>query len=93
MIRVKSITVEAKTTEEASRVEWLVRLVYWIPLVIVWVALSIIGGILWIINVFSIIIAARRVGMGLMKKVWQYHTKMSAYYWFLTDERPPILPE
>ncbi|MGB9577219.1 MAG: hypothetical protein ACP5O3_02070 [Candidatus Micrarchaeia archaeon] len=36
----KTVAVDAKTTEEASRVEWLARLVYWIPLTIV-IALSI----------------------------------------------------
>ncbi|MEW5955769.1 MAG: DUF4389 domain-containing protein [Candidatus Micrarchaeota archaeon] len=90
---VKTVQADISVQENASRVELLVRLVYWIPLVIVQAVLGIIAVILWLVNILTVLILGKRVGMDLVKKYWQYYAKMGAYYLLATDERPPIMPE
>jgi len=92
-VSVKTVQVDVQSEEKASRVELLVRLVYWIPLCIVQAVLGIILVILWLVNLVTILVLGKRVGMDLVKKYWQYKAKMECYYLLMTDERPPIMPE
>ncbi|MFH1224813.1 MAG: DUF4389 domain-containing protein [Candidatus Diapherotrites archaeon] len=89
----ETVTTSVKSAEKASRIELLIRLVYWIPLYIVLIVLSIIFCVLWVVNLFTILVLGKRVMTSLMQKYWEYQAKFSAYYCLLTDERPPILPE
>lgn len=91
----KTIQLKVSTPKRSSRKELLVRLVYWIPLLIVFYILSLVGMVCWLVNLFSVIIRGR-VSFSLAKiqqVAMDYDYKFRTYYSFLTDERPPIIPE
>ncbi len=91
----KTIQTKVALPQKSSRMELLVRLVYWIPLVIVYYILSLVSGLCWFINLFSVLIRGR-VSVSLakiQKTAIDYLYKFQSYYSFLTDERPPIIPE
>lgn len=91
----KTVNVGVKIPQKSSRVELLVRLIYWIPLGIVFWVLTAVGFLCWIVNLLSVLIKGR-VSVSLaqvQKAAVDYEYKLKAYYSFLTDERPPILPE
>lgn len=91
----KSIQLKVSTPKTSSRKELLVRLVYWIPLAVVFYVLHFIGILCLIANFFSVLIRGR-VSVSLAKvqqTAIDYFYKFQAYTSFLTDERPPIIPE
>ncbi len=91
----KTVNVEIKPEEKASRIELFIRLVYWIPIVIVAFVLGIISGIAWLVNIFTILILGKRI-LALTKfSAMQvaYQAKANSYFMLVTDERPPIMPE
>jgi len=91
----KSIQLKVSTPKTSSRKELLVRLVYWIPLLIVFYVLNVVGMFCLIVNLFSVLIRGR-VSVSLAKvqqTAINYDYKFRTYYSFLTDERPPIIPE
>ncbi len=91
----QTVKVEINNKEPASRKEILVRIVYWIPLFIVAYILSIIAGVVWIVNLLTIIILGKRI-LGVNRFAIlsvEYCAKVSAYMILATDERPPIIPE
>ncbi len=91
----KSFKLGVKYKEKASRTELLVRLVYWIPLAIVLWILGILAAICWLVQLLFVLVAGKR-NETLQKVILarlRYEAKFSAYYGFLTDERPEIVPE
>ncbi len=91
----KSIQLKVAVPKQSSRKELLVRLVYWIPLLIVYYMLNFVGLFCLFVNFFSVLIRGR-VSFSLadiQKIAINYDYKFRAYYSFLTDERPPIIPE
>ena len=91
----KTIQTTVKAPQRASRKELLVRLVYWIPLAVVLWVLGVLWVFAWVINLGSVIIRGMRSASisSFIKRTIDYRYKMEAYYSFITDERPPILPE
>ena len=91
----KTAEIKLTTKQNASRTEWFVRLVYWIPLCIVLCILGIIASICWMINALTVLILAKKLEFcdKMLIAYIKYVMNYSAYYLFLTDERPPIFPE
>ncbi len=91
----KTVQTSVKSPQQASRTELLVRLVYWIPLVIVYYILSFLYMLGWIVNLGAVLIRGLRSARisAFLTQVLDYQYKMGAYYSFVTDERPPIIPE
>ncbi|MDP3742514.1 MAG: DUF4389 domain-containing protein [Candidatus Micrarchaeota archaeon] len=91
----KSIQLKVSTPKTSSRKELLVRLVYWIPLLIVFYVLSLLSLLALVVNFFSVLIRGRvSFSFAKIQQVANdYEYKFKVYYSFLTDERPPIIPE
>jgi hypothetical protein len=92
---VKTVKVKFELQSKASRVELLVRLVYWIPLAIVLFVLGILAAVSWVVTLFSILILGKRfLSLVRFNAIYvRYHARFCSYYAFVTDERPPIVPE
>ncbi len=93
--KMKTVQLKVSTPKTSSRKELLIRFVYWIPLLIVLYVVSLVGLLCLFINFFSVLIRGR-VSISLAKvqrAAIDYDYKFRTYYSFLTDERPPILPE
>ncbi|MFH1246776.1 MAG: DUF4389 domain-containing protein [Candidatus Micrarchaeota archaeon] len=91
----KTVQLKISTPKTSSRKELLVRFVYLIPLLIVLYILHVVGLLCLIVNFFSVLTRGR-VSVSLAKvqrTAINYLVKMQTYYSFLTDERPPIIPE
>ena len=91
----KTVKVDIDVKESAARFEPIIAIFYGIPLAIV-------SAILWLIASFAIciqaihivLLAKRNMALGnFVKKSVAYNTKMMAYSCYLTDERPPIMPQ
>lgn len=82
-------------TEKASRIEMLYRIVWAIFAGIVLWVFSLVAVIAWVIQFFYILVYKKR-NMSLnnfLKIVVVQRYRLNAYLFFLTDERPPIVPE
>lgn len=80
---------------DASRLELFVRIVYaWICIGVVLVVYGFIAGICMLIQWFVILILGRRhEGLSnFIKGYLEYYVHVLSYYYFMTDERPGILP-
>lgn len=91
----KTIQHKIVSAEKASRIEMLYRLVWAILAGIVLWVFSLIAVIAWVIQFFFILIYKKR-NMSLnnfLKLVVVQRYRLTAYLFFLTDERPPIVPE
>ena len=84
-----SVTADAKV----SRLEVLIRIPMMIILGIIGYILMIVVEILWVINILTSLILAKRVGAGFIAKVVEWYTRVMAYMLLTTDERPPFLPK
>ena len=94
MAFLKDVKIDLVCQEKASRVELIIRFFYLIPLIIVLMILNIMATIGIVVNFFTSLILGKRIA-ALSKFVdmyIRYTTKVSAYA-YLTDERPPIMPE
>jgi hypothetical protein len=92
---VKSFKLDVEYKEKASRTQLLVRLAYWIPLAIVLWILGILSFVCWFAQLMVVLVLGKR-NETLQKVILarlRYEAKLSAYYGFLTDERPEIVPE
>jgi hypothetical protein len=80
--------------EEANRLELLIRIVYWILIGIVLWVYSIIALVCLIVQWFHILVIARRnEGLSnLVKGYLEYQVHVMNYTYFMTDQRPDILP-
>jgi hypothetical protein len=81
---------------DAGRLELFIRIVYgWIAIGIVLVVYGIIAEICMFIQWFVILILGRR-SEGLsnfIKGYLEYFVHIVGYYYFMTDERPGIMPK
>jgi len=80
---------------KARRLELLIRIFYTIAIAIVMFIYGLIAGILMIIQWFVILILGRR-SEGLsdfIKGYLEYHVHVLSYTYWMTDERPGILPK
>jgi len=80
---------------DASRLELFVRIVYaWICITIVLVVYGFIAEICMLIQWFVILILGRRhEGLSnFIKGYLEYYVHVISYYYFMTDDRPGIMP-
>lgn len=91
----KTVDFDITVVEKASRLEPVISIFYGIPLAIVGTVLCSIATVAWIIQFFHIILLAKRnkALADFTVKTLKYCAKWEAYACFLTDERPPIMPE
>jgi len=91
----KSVSADVKFNARATRVELLVRIIWGLAAGIVLAIFSFVALIIWIIQIFYILIYARRhKGMqSFIKTVVIARYRLETYIFLLTDERPPIIPE
>jgi hypothetical protein len=80
---------------DARRLELFVRIVYaWIAITLVLLVYGIVAEICMLIQWFVILILGRR-SEGLsnfVKGYLEYYVHVLSYYYFMTDERPGIMP-
>lgn len=88
-----SVSVSVKPDDKVNRVEVIVRILYAIVLYIVMIFVGIALYILLIINFLTCLILAKRIGAGFLGNVVEWMTKITAYMFFVTDERPPFIPK
>ena len=80
--------------EEASRIELFIRIIYAFILSIVIGIYGFVAGLCILIQFFVVLILGRR-SKGLsdfIKGYLEYYVHVSGYVYFMTDERPGILP-
>ena len=87
------VNVSVKADDKVSRLEVIIRIPMGIVLGIVGGIMMAIVYILYIINVITCLILAKRVGAGFIAKVVEWETKVMAYMLLTTDERPPFIPQ
>jgi len=89
----ESVQVQITPGGRASRVEVIVRIFYGLVAGIILGIFLWVAGVLVILNFFTCLILAKRIGVGFIAKVIVQITKLYAYMYYVTDERPPIVPE
>jgi hypothetical protein len=88
-----TVNVDVRPEEKVSRLEVIIRIPMAIILGIIAYILMIVVQILWLVNIVTCLILAKRVGAGFIAKVVAWYTKVMAYLMLVVDERPPFLPE
>ena len=86
------VTVDVKPDEKVSRLEVIIRIPMAIILYIIAYILGIIMGILWVVNIITCLILAKRVAPGFMAAYIAWITRIGAYMMLVVDERPPFIP-
>jgi len=86
------VSVDIKPGPKVSRLEVIIRIPMGIILGIIGYILGIITSILWVINIITSLILARRVAPGFIAAYVAWITKVMAYMLLVTDERPPFFP-
>jgi hypothetical protein len=86
------VNVSVKADDKVSRLEVIIRIPMFIILGIIMYILMIIVEILWVINIITSLILAKRVAAGFIAKVIEWQVKVLAYLLLTTDERPPWFP-
>ncbi len=91
----KTVRVDIKSQEKASRVELFVRIVWVIVSAIVLWLFSILACICTVIQWLYILVTGKRHrGLNNLLRIYViYKTKLGAYAHMLTEERNPIFPE
>lgn len=91
----KTIQQKILYTEKATRIEMLYRLVWAIVAGIVLYIFALIASLVTFIHFFYILVYARRhkAIFDFVKVVEIQAFRLGNYLMFLTDERPPIIPE
>ena len=89
----KSVNIQITPDGRASRLEVIIRIFYTLVAGIILAVFMWIAGILVFVNFFTCLILAKRVGAGFIAKVIEQMPKLYAYACFVTDERPPLVPE
>jgi hypothetical protein len=87
-----SVKVEITPGGEASRLEVIVRFIYGAIAVIILGIFMVIAEILVVINFFTCLILAKRIAPGFIASVLAQMTRVYAYLFYVTDERPPLVP-
>jgi hypothetical protein len=90
-------TVQAKVvfTEKATRIEMLYRIVWGIVgLIVLWI-FAMIASLMSIIHFFYILIYKKRhrTIFEFVRAVYIQYFRLASYLIFLTDERPPLVPQ
>jgi hypothetical protein len=80
--------------QDADRLELLIRIVYWILIGIVLWVYSIIALVCLIVQWFHILfLGQRNEGLSnLVRGYLEYQVHVMSYTYFMTDQRPEILP-
>jgi len=89
----KSVKVEIKPEGKVSRAEVIIRIVYGIITGIILQIFLFIAVIFWILNFLSCLILAQRIAPEFVTAIIKQETCWMAYVNFVTDERPPLVPE
>ena len=91
----KTVKSQISYKENASRLELFVRIIYAIPISIILWLFSFLAGLVQIILWLHILILGRRhkTLSNFIKAYITYLFRVRAYLDFVTDERPPIIPE
>lgn len=91
----KTVKIDVSYSEKASRLELLIRFIWLIPTAIVVLVLAVILMIAWCLQFLHILFMGRRnktLHDWILKYV-SYRIKYESYFFSLTDERNPIIPE
>jgi hypothetical protein len=76
-----------------NRVEVIIR-IFWVMIVgIVFYFFMLAAYVLMVVNFFTCLILAKRIAPIFLAKIVEQATKILAYALYITDERPPIIPE
>ncbi|MDD3159631.1 MAG: DUF4389 domain-containing protein [Candidatus ainarchaeum sp.] len=87
------VNVNITPGKDVSRLEVIIRMIYGMIVGIVLYLFLIVTYIVILINFFSCLILAKRIAPEFTAKVIAQATKLMAYMFYVTDERPPIIPE
>jgi hypothetical protein len=87
-----SVKVEITPGGDASRLEVIVRFIYGTIAIIILCIFMAIAEILVFINFFTCLILAKRIAPGFIASVLTQMTRVYAYLFYVTDERPPLVP-
>ena len=88
-----SVQVNITPGGKASRLEVIIRIFYGAIAAIILGIFMIVGYILIGINFLTCLILARRIAPKFLASLVAQYTKLMAYEFYITDERPPIVPE
>lgn len=88
----ESVKVEITPGEEADRLEVLIRIILGIVYGLIAGIFGMVAGILIIVNFFTCLILAKRIAADFLAKFVAWLTKLYAYLYYVTDERPPWTP-
>ena len=91
----KTVKYEVAFDGKASRLELFIRWFWAIPTYIVYIIQAIIGLIAMFLQWFHILFLGKRNEMlfNLSRMLVTYLVKFISYFYLLTDERNPLLPE
>jgi K+-sensing histidine kinase KdpD len=88
----ESVKIEITPGGRASRAEVIIRIFYTIiAMIILWI-FGIAVAILIILNFFTCLILAARIAPEFIASYIKQLSRVMAYAYFVTDERPPLVP-
>ena len=88
-----SVQVNITPGGKASRAEVIIRIFYGLVAGIILGIFMIVGAILIAINFWTCLILARRIAPKFLASLVAQAAKLMAYEFYVTDERPPLIPE
>ncbi len=89
----ESVQVQITPGGPASRLEVIIRLFYTIIAGIILYVFIMVVYVITAINFWTCLILGKRIGVGFVANVIAQVTKLMAYALYVTDERPPLIPE
>lgn len=91
----KTVKYEAGFDGKAGRLELLIRFLWYIPSYIVLFVLVVIAMVAYVVQFLHILVLGKRnkALFDWTLKYVSYRTKLESYFFLLTEERNPILPE
>ena len=88
-----AVLVKIDTKEKASRLEVIIRIPMAIIFGIIGLIVSILFCLLWVINLITCLILAKRTAPKLMASIVAWNAELSAYFSFAVDDRPSWFPK
>ena len=88
-----SVQVNITPGGKASRAEVIIRIFYGAVAAIILGIFMIVGYIVVVVNFFTCLILAKRVAPEFLASLVAQYAKLMAYEFYITDERPPLIPE
>ncbi len=88
----ESVKVEITPGATVSRLEVIIRIFYGFVVLVILCIYIFVAEILTVINFFTCLILAKRVGAGFVAGVIAQVARVYSYLLFVTDERPPLVP-